>query len=97
MTKRELQQQFGDKLAELLAMPSFHILLDVAREDCPYYGKSSENPTVIVSNEGRLQGWNECLRFLKTIGKQDAAPEKPVTLPRYADPSKVKSDQNRKS
>lgn len=96
MTRKELQSQHGDKVTDLLALPIFHTVLDVAREDCPFLEDKSPDPTSIVRNEGKIQGWNACLRFMKTIGRVEQAPEKPVTLPRYQDPEKIKSEQNRK-
>lgn len=96
MTRKELQSQFGDKVTEMMALPAFHIALDVAREECPFLEDKSPDPTSIVRNEGKIQGWNACLRFLKTIGKVEQGPEKPATLPRYQDPDKIKSDLNRK-
>lgn len=97
MTKREFQKQFGDKAAELMQNATFHIALDVAREDCPYVnGAGVSDATAIIRNEGRMTGWNEALRFLKTIAKSE--PEAPAVVPTslYEDPNKRKSDQNTK-
>lgn len=96
MTKKEFQRQFGDKAAELLSNPTFHIMLDVAREECPYTsGNTVNEATGIIRNEGRVTGWNECLRFLKTIAQSDPEPVTPKPIPLYADPAKSKSDQNK--
>lgn len=97
MTKREFQKQFGDKAAELITNTTFHIALDVAREDCPYVaGGGALEATSIIRNEGRMTGWMECLRFLKTIAKSE--PEAPAVVPTslYEDPNKLKSDRNKK-
>lgn len=96
MNRREYQSKYSDKHAELMANPAFHILSDVAREDCPFLEDKSPDPTSIVRNEGKIQGWNACLKFLKSAGHVEPEKEKPVTLPRYADPDKIKSEQNRK-
>lgn len=97
MTKKEFQRQFGDKSAELLSNPTFHIALDVAREDCPYAsGNTAFEATAIIRNEGRVTGWMECLKFLKTISRSE--PEAPPVIegPLYPDPDLRKTDTNRK-
>lgn len=97
MNKREFQRQFGDKAAELLSSPTFHIALDVAREDCPYAaGGNATEATSIIRNEGRMTGWMECLKFLKTIAKSEPEPAPVVETRRYADPDPRKSEQNKK-
>jgi len=96
MTKKEFQQKFGDKAAELLANPTYHIALDVAREDCPHLDDKSIDATSIIRNEGKIQGWNGCLKFLKSLAKSEPEPPKPVEAPRYQDPDSRKSDQNKK-
>lgn len=97
MNKREFQKQFGDKATELLSNPTFHIALDVAREDCPYVsGAGVADATAIIRNEGRMTGWNECLKFLKTIGKSDPEPAPVVETRRYSDPDPRKAEQNKK-
>lgn len=100
MTKKEFQKQFGDKAAELMTNPAFLIALDVAREDCPYAnGGSALEATSIIRNEGRVTGWMECLRFLKTIAKSEPDAPPVVQTPLYADPDarkNVQSDKNKK-
>lgn len=95
MTKKELNARSGDKVAELLSNPTFHALLETAREECPFLEDKSPDPTGIIRNEGKIQGWNACLRYLKTIGKVEAAPEKPAPKPLYPDPEKIQSDKNK--
>lgn len=96
MNRKELQAKASDKVAELLANNTFHDVIETAREECPFLEDKAPDPTSIIRNEGKIQGWNACLRFLKTIGKVETPPEKPAPVLRYADPDKAKSDQNRK-
>lgn len=97
MTKRDFQSRFAVEAAKLVSDPTFHIALDVAREDCPYAnGGNATEATSIIRNEGRMTGWNECLRFLKTIAKSEPEPPPVKQTALYEDPDKRKSDQNRK-
>ena len=97
MDKKEFQQKFGAEAVLLMQNTTFHIALDVARESCPYTnGGGALEATSIIRNEGRMTGWMECLRFLKTIAKSE--PEAPAVVPTslYEDPNKIKSDRNTK-
>lgn len=95
MTKRELNALHGQKVAEIVSNPVHSAMLDVAREECPFLEDKSPDPTGIIRNEGKIQGWNAALRYLKAIGKVETPAEKPAPLPRYPDPDKVRSDQNK--
>lgn len=95
MTKREFQQKFGVEATQLVSTQAFHIALDVAREDCPYSnGGNVGDATSIIRNEGRMTGWNECLRFLKTISKSEPEAPTPKPVLPYADPDPRKSERN---
>jgi hypothetical protein len=97
MTKRDFQSRFGVEAAALVQNATYLIALDVAREDCPYSsGGNAMEATSIIRNEGRMTGWNECLKFLKTIARSEPELPKVVETPLYADPDKRKSEQNRK-
>lgn len=97
MTKREFQQKFGAEAATLMQNPTFHITLDVAREECPYAnGGGAMEATSIIRNEGRITGWNECLKYLKTIARSEPEPPPVVHVGLYEDPTKTKSDRNTK-
>jgi hypothetical protein len=96
MTKKEYQQRFAKEAAALVSNPHYHITLDVAREECPYVGPGGIDATSIIRNEGRIVGWMECLRFLKSISKSEPEPSAPKPAPLYPDPDKRKSDQNQK-
>lgn len=97
MTKREFQQKFSNEALQLTSNPAFHIALDVAREDCPYSnGGHATEATSIIRNEGRMTGWMECLRFLKSIMKSEPEAPPVKTGPLYEDPDKRKAEQNRK-
>ncbi len=97
MTKKEFQQKFGDKAVELLANPTFHIVLDVAREDCPFLpSKAGSDATSIIRHDGQVEGWMECLKFLKTIAKSEPEPTAPEVTPLYKDPSPRRPEQNKK-
>lgn len=86
MTKPQFIATFGAPAAELSGSALFIALTDTAREECPYIGKDIAEPTGIVRNEGKMQGWMECLRFLKTV--HVPAPTRPEIAPRpqYVDP-----------
>lgn len=94
MNKREFQQKYAVEAGALLHNPHFQIALDVAREDCPYLEEKAIDPTSIIRNEGKIQGWNACLKFLKTIAKSEIEPSAPKPTPLYGDPDKRKTDQN---
>jgi len=97
MTKREFQQRFGAEAVALVQNATFIIALDVAREDCPYLpSKSGADATSIIRHDGLVEGWNECLKFLKTLARSE--PEAPPVTqgPLYPDPEKIKSDKNQK-
>jgi len=95
MTKRDFQQQFGAEAGQLVTNAVFRIALDVAREDCPYAsGGNVAEPTSIIRNEGRMTGWMECLKFLKTIAKSEPEVAPPVAIPLYADPDPRKAERN---
>lgn len=89
MTKTQFIAAYGASAAEMVAAPIFVALTDTAREECPYVGKSIAEPTGIVRNEGMMQGWMECLKFLKTAHL--AAAPRPEHAPRaqYADPHEL--------
>lgn len=95
MTKREFQKQFGDKAAELMSNPTFHIALDVAREDCKYIpSRAGIDATSIIRHDGLVEGWMECLNFLKSLHKSEPETPPAVHTPLYADPDRRKSDKN---
>lgn len=96
MTRKELMASHGPKVIEIVGSPDFRAMLDCAREECNYHDSTANDATAIIRNEGKMQGWNACLRFLKTIHKQEAAAPaaKPSAL--YQDPDPRKSEQNKK-
>lgn len=96
MTKSELLAQHP-KLNEKLATPAFRAVLECAREDCEFLNMKATDPTSIVRNEGAIQGWMACLKFLKDIHKAPAEKKAPLETPRYSDPDPLKANQPPKS
>jgi hypothetical protein len=66
MTKSEFIALFAPQATAMAASQEFRALLDTAREECPQLGKEISDATMLVRSEGFLQGWNACLKFLKT-------------------------------
>lgn len=93
MTRKELHGTFP-KLAKVCETPEYRGVLETAREECPFLSSAATDPTSIIQNEGKIKGWNECLRVLKDIWK--AIPEREKVLPTGLYPDPKNSDTNKK-
>lgn len=96
MTKKEFHKKYGAAVVELLSNPTMQIALGHLQEECPFFEDKSIDPTSIIRNEGKIQGWNACLRTFRNLYKSEPDAVKVPDGPLYADPDKRKSDQNRK-
>lgn len=96
MTRKELHGTFP-KLSKVCETPEYRGLLETAREECPFLSSAATDPTSIIQNEGKIKGWNECLRFLKDIWKATPEREKVAAPGLYRDPDPPRnSDTNKK-
>lgn len=86
MTKKELHARHGDKVAVLQTDLTYTSIIECAREEMPL-GIIGGEPTSIIRNEGRMQGWISCLNFLKSIGKQKVEEPAPQATQLYANPN----------
>jgi len=86
MTKKELHSHIGPKVITMISDPTFAHIIECAREEMPM-GIISGDPTSIIRNEGKMQGWIGCLHFLKTIGKLKTEEPQVTTHQLYADPN----------
>jgi hypothetical protein len=96
MTKREFHTKYGAPIVELLSNPTLQIALAFLQEECPYLEDKSPDPTSIIRNEGKIQGWNACLKAFKNLYKSEPEPVVTKEGPRYQDPDPRNSEQNRK-
>jgi hypothetical protein len=96
MTKREFLAKYGKDVVELLGNNTLQIALSFLRENCPFLDDKSTDPTSIIRNEGKIQGWNKCLTELKNLWEVPAEAPPVVPGPLYQDPDRRKSDQNKK-
>jgi hypothetical protein len=85
MTKPELRDAFP-KLIKVCDTPEYRAVLDCAREECPFLDSKPGDATALISNEGKLQGWNAALRYLKTVFKHAPDREQPSQTLKYNDP-----------
>ncbi len=92
MTKKELHANFSPNVMELIKNPIYASILDCAREDMPL--GIVGDPTSIVRNEGRIQGWIACLAFMKSIGKVKSEETAPAPTQLYADPTATNHKPN---
>lgn len=95
MTKKELHAKYGPQVVELLSNPTLHIAIDHLREECPFLEDRATDPTSIIRNEGKIQGWSAALKALKYLYKSEQEPAPPTTGPLYQDPDPRKTEQNR--
>lgn len=86
MTKKELLSNIGTQVGEVLNQPAFAHIIECAREELPM-GTVAADPTAIIRNEGRIQGWIACLHFIKNIGKIKAEEPPVATQQLYANPN----------
>ena len=89
MTKAQYISIHGAAAVELVGTQLFIALTDTAREECPFIGKEIADPTGIVRNEGRLQGWMECLRFLKSAHVAPAPRQEHAPRGQYLPPHEL--------
>jgi len=95
MTKREFLAKYGKEVVQLLGNPTLQIALSFLQEECPFLEDKSADPTSIIRNEGKIQGWYRCLREIRNL--YQTAPEiaPPSQGPLYPDPDPRKAEQNR--
>lgn len=87
MTKTQYINYHCAAATELTGSPIFIAMLDTAREECPFLGKEIADPTGIVRNEGRMQGWFAALAFLKTAHVVPKPKQEHIPTGAYKDPN----------
>ena len=94
MTTKDLRAIDG--FTEMCGSEPFRKLIAFSQENCPFVGKDIADPTGIVRNEGRLQGWFQLLQFLRSVHRGEETPTEEAPPRRlYADPDAIKSDLNK--
>jgi hypothetical protein len=70
--------------------PLFQSLLSYLEQNCPFVGTNIADPTGIVRNEGKMQGWFGLTSELRAIHISKPPPPPPVdpNRPIYPDPDK---------
>lgn len=88
MTHTEFVNLFGAVAATMVELPEFKALLETAREENPYLNnvQAGIDPTSVVRNSGRADGWAACLLFLKTAHRPKQGPDPRQLEMRYQDP-----------
>lgn len=82
MNLNQLQSNF--KLGEVATMPAFQAILNFLRCNPPR-GKGVRDATTIIRDEGRTEGWHECLDLLETI--HNPSTNLNYKGPKYVDPN----------
>lgn len=94
MTAKELRAFPG--FVEMCKSDPFRVLLAYFMEECPHVNAPVADPTGIVRNEGKMQGWFGLLTEMRTIHKSPPEPAKEKgPRPLYADPDPRKSETNK--
>lgn len=88
MTHPEFVNSFGSVAATMSELPEFKALLETAREENPYLNNVQVgiDPTSVVRNSGRADGWAACLAFLKNAHRPPSKPDPKQFEIRYQDP-----------
>jgi hypothetical protein len=79
MTPAQLRETKG--FVEMCQSVPFQLLMSHFEQTCPFLGKDIPDPTSIVRNEGKLQGWFELIRQARNIHAAPPAPSKPSAEP----------------
>lgn len=91
MTKEELRARSG--MAEMLASDNFGVLLAFFAEGCPFVGDNVSADK--VNNEGKLQGWLQCLAYMRAVRKSDPPREHPKKEGGLYQEPHLQSDKNK--
>lgn len=86
MTRKTLQSNF--KVVELAQDAAFLATLNHLSACPPAKTPGPRDPTTIINDEGRLQGWLECVAYLRNI--HSLPPPEPATKPLpYSQPAET--------
>lgn len=92
MNLNQLQSSF--KLGELATTPAFQAVINFLRSTPPR-GRGVRDATTIIHDEGRAQGWHECLDLLENIHRADIPTN--YRGQKYLDPNALKPETDKKS